>query len=331
VTHDQAFLDDIRATPDDDAPRLIYADYLEENGQPDRAEFIRVQCELATLPPDHERRPALVASEAAILRAHAREWTDLDYAAWLDHPREDCNCPRVHRICELTAEATRIRCALEEGVPKPRKRRALKKRLAELASAMGRFYFGGGLCHQPFFERYEFRRGFIESADIEVALFTLHPGAAMDLCVLRHLMVFPGGGGGEDDVVERLLRALDGTWLETLTIGGWDCPSALPDLIADPRLCRLRALKVGWLDEEGVINSALSALAEARHFSNLETLELGAANDYREDTVRRVLASPWLPRLKTLRMNAPEPPHWSDETVQLWRARFGHVPGPDCD
>lgn len=36
--------------PDDDTPRLIFADYLDENGQPERAEFIRVQCEIAKLP-----------------------------------------------------------------------------------------------------------------------------------------------------------------------------------------------------------------------------------------------------------------------------------------
>jgi uncharacterized protein (TIGR02996 family) len=31
--------------PDDDTPRLAYADHLEETGDPDRAAFIRVQCE----------------------------------------------------------------------------------------------------------------------------------------------------------------------------------------------------------------------------------------------------------------------------------------------
>lgn len=47
VTH-EAFLSDIGSRPDEDAPRLIYADWLEEYGaQPDRAEFIRVQIELA--------------------------------------------------------------------------------------------------------------------------------------------------------------------------------------------------------------------------------------------------------------------------------------------
>lgn len=40
------FLADILANPDDDVPRLIYADWLEEHGWSERAEFIRVQCEL---------------------------------------------------------------------------------------------------------------------------------------------------------------------------------------------------------------------------------------------------------------------------------------------
>jgi uncharacterized protein (TIGR02996 family) len=43
------FVEAIRANPDDDAPRLAAADWLEENGQPERGELIRVQCELARL------------------------------------------------------------------------------------------------------------------------------------------------------------------------------------------------------------------------------------------------------------------------------------------
>ena len=38
------------AQPEDDAPRLVYADWLDEHSQPERAEFIRVQCELARTP-----------------------------------------------------------------------------------------------------------------------------------------------------------------------------------------------------------------------------------------------------------------------------------------
>ena len=42
LTHD-AFLADIIENPDDDAPRVIYADFLDDLDEPERAEFIRLQ------------------------------------------------------------------------------------------------------------------------------------------------------------------------------------------------------------------------------------------------------------------------------------------------
>jgi uncharacterized protein (TIGR02996 family) len=42
MTHHNGFLQDIIEHPEEDAPRLIYADWLEDNGDPDRARFIRV-------------------------------------------------------------------------------------------------------------------------------------------------------------------------------------------------------------------------------------------------------------------------------------------------
>src|SRR4051812_40296621 len=54
----------IRAAPEDDAPRLVYADWLDEHGQPERAEFIRVQCELArTDDPARRRRETELLAE----------------------------------------------------------------------------------------------------------------------------------------------------------------------------------------------------------------------------------------------------------------------------
>jgi uncharacterized protein (TIGR02996 family) len=47
-----AFWAAIRENPAEDTPRLVYADWLEEHGDPERAEFIRVQIELARLGPD---------------------------------------------------------------------------------------------------------------------------------------------------------------------------------------------------------------------------------------------------------------------------------------
>lgn len=43
-----ALLATILTQPAEDTPRLVYADWLEENGQPERAEFIRLQVNLAS-------------------------------------------------------------------------------------------------------------------------------------------------------------------------------------------------------------------------------------------------------------------------------------------
>jgi uncharacterized protein (TIGR02996 family) len=72
MTHDEVFLQSIRAAPDDDVPRLIYADWLEEHGRTDRAEFIRVQCRLANPLVAGEGRLTLRAEE--LLRANWNEW-----------------------------------------------------------------------------------------------------------------------------------------------------------------------------------------------------------------------------------------------------------------
>jgi uncharacterized protein (TIGR02996 family) len=45
-----ALLRAICEQPWEDTPRLVYADWLEENGRPERAEFIRLQIELAAMP-----------------------------------------------------------------------------------------------------------------------------------------------------------------------------------------------------------------------------------------------------------------------------------------
>jgi uncharacterized protein (TIGR02996 family) len=47
MTHHEGFLAAILAEPEEDAHRLVYADWLEDNGDPGRAEFIRAGVEVA--------------------------------------------------------------------------------------------------------------------------------------------------------------------------------------------------------------------------------------------------------------------------------------------
>jgi uncharacterized protein (TIGR02996 family) len=72
---DEAFLRAIGAAPEDDAPRLVYADWLDDRGDAARAEFIRVQCELARPGGDRGRRTHMRERERESLKAHAAEWS----------------------------------------------------------------------------------------------------------------------------------------------------------------------------------------------------------------------------------------------------------------
>jgi len=76
----RAFLQAIREAPEDDAPRLVYADWLEEHGlgetDRDRAEFIRAQCALARLrfgSPELEARHAALAGREVELRVRNQD------------------------------------------------------------------------------------------------------------------------------------------------------------------------------------------------------------------------------------------------------------------
>jgi uncharacterized protein (TIGR02996 family) len=77
MTPEEAFLADICEHPDDDAPRLIFADWLDDHGGAAgvaRAEFIRVQCERAHLPLNDPRQGELQARERRLLVANYTDW-----------------------------------------------------------------------------------------------------------------------------------------------------------------------------------------------------------------------------------------------------------------
>lgn len=71
ITAEQNLLAAIIEAPDDDAPRLVYADWLAERDPP-RSEFIVVQCELATATRD--RKKVLQKRSDELRVAHERSW-----------------------------------------------------------------------------------------------------------------------------------------------------------------------------------------------------------------------------------------------------------------
>lgn len=79
TVEERALIDAIAAAPDDDAPRLVYADWLTGRADP-RGEFIALQCKLAATP-DDERRRAIRIAENKLLNTHRAAWLAPLYAA----------------------------------------------------------------------------------------------------------------------------------------------------------------------------------------------------------------------------------------------------------
>ena len=114
LSQHEAFLRAIFDAPDDDTPRLVYADFLQENGEEEHAELIRVQCELARLPsyevdpgPEYtERRFHLLTRQAVLLKKEStpeywnRGFQNPGYHVW-------CDGNDLHDVLALRQRAVR--------------------------------------------------------------------------------------------------------------------------------------------------------------------------------------------------------------------------------
>ncbi|MBY0461359.1 MAG: TIGR02996 domain-containing protein [Gemmataceae bacterium] len=75
MTDEEAFLQHLDQTPDDDTARLVYADWLDESGPSSRAAFLRAECQWAVSPLTFQRfqwKPGLGADDLGcppVLRA----------------------------------------------------------------------------------------------------------------------------------------------------------------------------------------------------------------------------------------------------------------------
>jgi uncharacterized protein (TIGR02996 family) len=74
MTDGDALYRTILEQPDDDAPRLVWADWLEEHGDADRAAFVRLQCDWAALDPGDPRRDDVWRRWATVLESRGSGW-----------------------------------------------------------------------------------------------------------------------------------------------------------------------------------------------------------------------------------------------------------------
>jgi uncharacterized protein (TIGR02996 family) len=95
MTDEAAFLRIIRSRPEDDLSRLVFADWLEEQGDP-RADFLRLHLALSAAAPDH---PDRVAGEHEL--SSLRKGCDAAWLAVIEPERiPHTDDPTEGRVCE---------------------------------------------------------------------------------------------------------------------------------------------------------------------------------------------------------------------------------------
>jgi uncharacterized protein (TIGR02996 family) len=102
---EQALLADIIEHPGDDTPRLIYADWLDDHGEADRADFIRLQCQLGEMEdvPYRERQyDQLQERVRKLLAKHRKRW-QAALPAWA---HRKSNFDRAFRVTSISAAAS---------------------------------------------------------------------------------------------------------------------------------------------------------------------------------------------------------------------------------
>src|SRR5438552_3132611 len=107
--------------PGDDTPRLALADWFEENGDQARAEFIRVQLEIARLGEgERARLEKLAAREKELYAARTPDWYEdvpkwaLEQVAQRTGSRESRKAPRGCKIVFRRGFLSALTCAPAE-------------------------------------------------------------------------------------------------------------------------------------------------------------------------------------------------------------------------
>jgi uncharacterized protein (TIGR02996 family) len=264
-TPQDSFLQAILENPEDDALRLVFADYLEEEcGESDRADFIRVQIELSKGTANRQRQRTLQRRERSLLAKYAQEWAEplrglvqrwefvrgfiekveVELATFLPgakaafglapirHLRDQSQCPDIRKLLRLGPLLTRLR----------------------------------GL---ELWNLWEFDQKALRDLAVSPRL------ANLNTLILFHDR---NGAMAEEDTLLALVNSPHRSHLTELTVGTDGTWRGLP-------------------------NRVILALAQAHQLAGLSRLSLSACR-MTEAVARAVAASPFLGRLKELNLGA---------------------------
>ncbi len=313
MSDEAGFLQAILEEPDDDGPRLVFADWLEENGRPERAEFIRLQIERSRRPFHDRGRLYPGERENALLAAHGKEWlaSAPEYAR--DRLRFDRGFPgqadyvevenfvnwdaRLWQVAPVThVSLTDYYPLAGEYRPEGVKEQLMRRMAAMPELAHLRTLYLGEAC--------------MTAADLRILLTSRH------LTRLRSLVASGSWLGGEGVRLlarTRRLPALTELVLESAGIENEDVP-ALAD---SPLLGRLRSLSLS--NNGGLGDPAAQVLAGSRRTRNLTRLSLLGCG-LTDVAARALAASPHLGGLTYLCLYVND---FSPDGHALLLERFG--------
>jgi uncharacterized protein (TIGR02996 family) len=263
-----AFLRTIVADPDNDVPRLVYADWLDEHGQPERAEFIRVQIELARCPRTHRDYERLAERDRQLRAEWEEQWRkelpDLAGLNWCWFTRGFVE--EIH--AQLVVDRDRVPDLATARACTPLRRLHLSSILMD------------GLATLLDHDTLDWVRDFLlnVSGCVDSLLRWLSTPAAQKLERLR----FSTQGCSPADV-QRLLSApqlarvpaLEWTWFPPNE-------SVVQHLAPLPALANLQALRVSWQGRADLSlhigDLGVQMLAAVPSLPRLRELDLGSAN-----------------------------------------------------
>jgi uncharacterized protein (TIGR02996 family) len=317
-----AFIADITDHPEDDAPRLIYADWLQENGDPERAEFIRAQCELARprLAGGSDRRRELARRVKGLFKSHWERWaTELGpwCPKWLEGWAR--GFPMWVGLSTTLKQAANELPAILTSAPVRSVRLIIEKVIAAgegaaLAAcpALARLR-GLELCGQslgPSDQGWERMRGeilvllrspyFRQLEEFELIQLPLGNSGLAPLLAMERLHILRFYSAGLDEqagqiilrspVAARLteLRLTDGVSVKTARL-----------VARTPALARLRVLD---FDQGGIGDAGARLLAGAAHLSSLRELGLYRC-DIGNAGAAALADSPYLTKLRVLNLS----------------------------
>jgi uncharacterized protein (TIGR02996 family) len=301
----------IAEAPDDDTPRLVYADWLDEHDQPDRAEFIRLQIGLtaATIPEAQQ--------EAA--RTRADELFKRNEAAW---------CGELPVRSGVTWTTTPFTRGFADTVGF-RHGKAWKEHSAAVfaAAPISRVRCGGTFTAKtarpvfasPLIGRLAELSGIhLDEDGAKILANNAHFGGR-----LRELNL---SGAGDGDGAAVVLSRVSGLRnLETLSLGQVG-PKGVAALAGSPHLSRLKNLHLGTsqvgdegaealaasphlsalehvlLNYTGIGDRGAVALVQSKRLVSLRELYLGGRNPITDAGAMAIASSTGLPRLAELHL-----------------------------